>query len=136
MPEWPAPLYCGAAQLPRLWLFHRRQEFPYESTLSTGLLASLRPVKREEIPGCVADLLGKPVRWCSGEHCIPVWDGVERTLEVFNASPREQLSLLKKMGSIRAEAETSAGGPLVVIFHTPEQTHRLYPEFSSAALES
>ena len=136
MPKWAASLHCRAAQLSLLRLFYRRQELSDEPTLPTGLLASLRPVTREEIPGRVAELLDKPVRWCSREHCIPVWDGFERTLEVFDAAAGEQLGLLKKVALIRADAETAAGGPLVVIFHTPEQTHRLYPEFSSAALES
>ena len=34
------------------------------------------------------------------------------------------------MGTIRAEVESAIGGALVVVFHTPPETARLYPQMS------
>ena len=91
---------------------------------------------RDEIPHLVEELLRKPARWAVDGGQIVCWyDGLDQTLEVFNASASEQRPLLSRLRPIRSEIEQVLGVPLVVIFHTPEQTDRLYPEFSTTALE-
>lgn len=84
---------------------------------------------REQIPDRVSDLLeGRPTRWMPGSRAVGDYDGRERTLEVFEADPREQLDLLRRLRGVRPEIEQAIGGPLVVLFHTSAETQRLYPE--------
>jgi len=84
---------------------------------------------REQIPDRVSDLLeGRPVRWMPSSRAVGDYDGRERTLEVFEADPREQLDLLRRLRDVRPDIERAIGGPLVVLFHTSAETQRLYPE--------
>jgi hypothetical protein len=84
---------------------------------------------REQIADRVSDLLdGRPTRWMSGSGAIGDYDGRERTLEVFEADPREQLDLLRRLREVRPELELAIGGPLVIVFHTSAETERLYPD--------
>ena len=71
---------------------------------------------------------GHPVRWAPRERLVGDYEGRERTLEVFLANAAEQLPLFRGLRGVRAELEAAAGGPLVIIFHTVAETHRLYPE--------
>jgi len=68
---------------------------------------------------------GRAVRWATP---VGDYDGRERTLDVFNADPRDQLILLKRFSAVRAEIEASpdVAGPVVVIFHTTSETARLH----------
>lgn len=85
------------------------------------------------VPGRVSELLGgRAVQWVPASRQVGDYDGRQRTLEVFDAAPREQRALLRQIRSIREEIERSVGGPLVVIFHTPHETERLFPEVSLA----
>lgn len=59
-------------------------------------------------------------------------DGRDRTIEVFDAPASEQRALLRLLRPARAEIEAALGGPLIVVFHTPRETERLYPEVSAA----
>lgn len=84
---------------------------------------------REQISDRVSDLLeGRPTRWLPGSGAVGDYDGRERTLEVFEADPREQLDLLRRLREVRPEIEQAIGGPLVIVFHTSAETQRLYPE--------
>jgi hypothetical protein len=64
----------------------------------------------------------------SGSGAVGDYDGRERTLEVFEANPREQLDLLRRLREVRPELEQAIGGPLVIVFHTSAETERLYPD--------
>ncbi len=84
---------------------------------------------RDDVPDVVSGLLGgRPVRWASPELACGDYDGRERTLDVFLADPAEQLPLLRIVRPIRRELEVAAGGPIIMIFHTPSETRRLYPD--------
>ena len=91
---------------------------------------------RESVPALVSALLdGRPARWTPSERLIGDFDGRERTLDVFYASANEQLDLLRRLRPLRREIEENIGGPLLVIFHTPKETERLYPEIRRLHLE-
>jgi hypothetical protein len=87
-------------------------------------------VDRIDVPMVVSRLMGdRPARWTPPSLAVGDYDGRERTLEVFNAAAVEQLDLLKAIRSLRAELKEAAGGSIVFIFHTPEESLRLYADF-------
>jgi hypothetical protein len=87
-------------------------------------------VRREDVPYAVSRLMGdRPARWAPTERLLGDYDGRERTLEVFNAAPKDQLGLLAALRSERAALREAAGGPIVFIFHTEGESKRLYAEF-------
>jgi hypothetical protein len=57
------------------------------------------------------------------------YDGRERTLEVFNADSGEQRDILRRLRPIRSEIEPIVGGAVIVIFHTRNESARLYADF-------
>jgi hypothetical protein len=79
---------------------------------------------------------GRPVRWAEAPNLLGDYDGRERTLEVFNADAGEQRGLLRRLRDVRKELEATAGGPVVVIFHTRVESSRLYGDFVGAALRT
>ena len=72
---------------------------------------------------------GRPVRWAASERLVGDYDGRERTLEVFLADARDQLSLRTAIEDLRSEVTVAAGGPIILIFHTTKESHRLYADF-------
>jgi hypothetical protein len=83
---------------------------------------------RDEIPDRISELLdGRPTRWTPAERLLGDYDGRERTLDVFDAHAVEQRSLLRQLRPLRGAIEQVIGGPLIVLFHTPRETRRLYP---------
>lgn len=87
---------------------------------------------RSDVPGVVSSMLdGRPSRWAPSNARVGDYDGAERSLDVFNAAAGDQRRLLRIVGSRRAEIELAAGGPVLVIFHTPEESLRLYADFLS-----
>jgi hypothetical protein len=87
-------------------------------------------MRREDVPYLVSRLMGgRPARWAPAERTLGDYDGRERTLEVFNAAPKDQLGLLAALRSERANLKEAAGGAIVFIFHTEEESARLYAEF-------
>jgi hypothetical protein len=61
---------------------------------------------REQVPDRVSDLLeGRPTHWIPGSRAVGDYDGRERTLEVFEADPREQLDLLRRLRELRPDIE-------------------------------
>ena len=87
--------------------------------------------EREAMTRAVSERLdGRPVRWFAG--VTGDFDGRERTLEVFDAEPPEQRSLIRDLRPLREQLSVAAGGPVVVVFHTQGETQRLYGEFSAA----
>jgi hypothetical protein len=77
-------------------------------------------------------LSGRPVRWA--KNVVGDYDGRDRTLEVFNADAREQRDLLRRLRPLQAEMAATAGGPVIVIFHTRDESARLYSDFIKSAL--
>lgn len=85
-----------------------------------------------EVVQRVSSLLGgRPVQWAPAERLVGDYEGRQRTLEVFDAEAGEQRQLLRDLRPVRAEIERLIGGPLIVIFHTPEESERLYPAVAS-----
>ena len=85
--------------------------------------------ERAHVPERVSVLLGRPARWLPSGFALGDYDGVERTLEVFNVDAREELSLRRMIRSHRAELEAAAGGSIVFVFHSRFESIRLYGEF-------
>lgn len=85
---------------------------------------------RDQIPELVSDVLAcVPVRWSPPRAGLSVYDGHERTLEVFNVPAREQRVMLRRLRTLRDEIDAAAGGDVVFLFHTPEESKRLHREF-------
>ncbi len=91
---------------------------------------------KELIHRLSAAVESRPVRWSSPDEVVGDYDGRERTLEVFNADAGEQRLLLRKMRPLRAELEATAGGPVIVIFHTRGESARLYADFIKSASQA
>lgn len=87
-------------------------------------------MNRDRVPFIVSRLLEwRPVRWAT---LVGDYDGRERTLEVFNADPRDQRRFLVEIDKNRKALANAAGGPLIVIFHSVSQTEERYREFARA----
>jgi hypothetical protein len=90
---------------------------------------------RDRIASLVSTLLnGRPTRWTPPERLVGDYDGRENSLEVFDALAGEQRYLLRRLRPFRREIEQEIGGPLIVIFHTPSETARLYPDVEKLRL--
>ncbi|HEX4419606.1 MAG TPA: hypothetical protein VH165_16950 [Kofleriaceae bacterium] len=81
------------------------------------------------LPRLIALFDGRPVRWAVPPQTVGDYDGRERTLEVFDADVHEQRDLLRRFRPVRSELEAVTGGPVIVIFHTRNESARLYHEF-------
>jgi hypothetical protein len=65
---------------------------------------------------------GRPVRWLPEDRRVGDYDGCDRTLQVFCADPKDQRRLLDKIDEHRDVLEKAAGGPMVLVFHSVEQS--------------
>ena len=87
-------------------------------------------MKRELVPFVVSRLIGgRPVRWAPARRLVGDYDGRDRTLQVFNADPRDQRALLDVLDEKRDLLRAAAGGPLVIIFHSVRQSMERYGDF-------
>lgn len=85
-------------------------------------------MKRDHVPLYISRILdGRPVRWAPAAHLVGDYDGRERTLQVFNADPKDQDELLDRIDAVRENVETD--GPLVVLFHSRKQSAERYGDF-------
>jgi hypothetical protein len=85
------------------------------------------------VPFLVSARIGdRPVRWAPPDVASGDYDGRERTLEVFRVASGERRDLLRALRPVRDAIEAVAGGPVVVIFHTPRESERLYSCFLRA----
>jgi hypothetical protein len=85
---------------------------------------------RTEVPYVVSKLMGdRPARWAPAALLVGDYDGRERTLEVFNAEPKDQLDLRKALRPVRSAIQEAAGGPVVIIFHTEKESAKRYADF-------
>lgn len=94
-------------------------------------------MNRDDVVGALREVVdGRHVRWRSpgGIH----YDGVERTLEVYDVEARDQLALLKGLRAMRADIDRAASGRVVFVFYTPSQSRErraaLAPVLLSAQL--
>jgi|HubBroStandDraft_1064217.scaffolds.fasta_scaffold02408_13 hypothetical protein len=87
-------------------------------------------MKRERVPLFVSPIVaGRPVRWAPPRRLVGDYDGRERTLEIFNADPKDQGSLFDEIDRQREPLEEAAGGLLVIIFHSVRQSTERYADF-------
>jgi hypothetical protein len=87
-------------------------------------------MNRALIPLVVSDLIGgRPVRWVPTNRLVGDYDGRERTLQIFNADPKDQRRLLDEIDKQRGSLDEAAGGPLVIIFHSVKQSTERYADF-------
>jgi hypothetical protein len=87
-------------------------------------------MNRKHVPLVVSRIVGmRPVRWAPSRRLVGDYDGRERTLEVFNADPKDQAHLFDEIDRQRAPLEEAAGGPLVIIFHSVKQSKERYADF-------
>jgi len=93
----------------------------------------MRPTPDEIVRRISVLLGGKSVRWTPAAQAVGDYDGRDRTVEVFEVEAREQRPLLRRLRPERKRIEDVIGGPLIVLFHTPAETRRLFPEMSSRA---
>lgn len=79
-----------------------------------------------EIPQRISEILrGKIVRWVPPDQSVGDYDGRERTIEIFNVPANEQRLMMRLIRSLHI-LET-----ITVIFHTPKETKRLFPDVES-----
>lgn len=87
---------------------------------------------RDDIAKLVALTLERPARWIPDELSVGDYDGRQRTLQVFNAEPAEQLSLVQKLEPMRNVLHAAARGPIVILFHSRKQSKK-YEEFLASS---
>jgi hypothetical protein len=66
----------------------------------------------------------KPVVWASERTTLGDYEGHDVTLEVFDVPAEEQRDLLRTLRPERQAAADLLGGPVQVVFHTPDATSR------------
>jgi hypothetical protein len=66
------------------------------------------------------------VRWTDARTSEGDFDGRERSIEVFNVPASQQRNLHRQLKDVRRRAAEILGGPVVVLFHSPEATRRHY----------
>lgn len=89
-------------------------------------------VRRASVPLMVSHIVDRPARWAPEGSFLRAYDGAERTLQVFNAATADQERLLELVEPHRPTLERYAGGPLVILFYTVDQSRR--HDLSTAAL--
>ncbi len=89
---------------------------------------------RAAVPSMVSRIVDRPARWAPAGSFLEAYDGAERTLQVFNTAAIDQLHLLELIEPHRPPFESYAGGPLVIVFYTVDQSRR--HDLSTAALPS
>ena len=66
------------------------------------------------------------VRWTDDQTSHGDFDGREQSIEVFNVPASQQRTLHRQLKDVRRRAAEILGGPVVVLFHSPEATRRHY----------
>jgi hypothetical protein len=66
------------------------------------------------------------VRWTDDRTSYGDFEGRERSIEVFNVPVSKQRTLHRELRNVRRRAAEILGGPVVVLFHSPEATRRHY----------
>lgn len=85
--------------------------------------------EREQIRKQASEIVGgRIVRWTDGRTCPMYYEGWEWTLEFFDVPKSEQRELHRLLWHhLYERVWEQFGRGLVFIFHTPEDTNRLYP---------
>ena len=80
-------------------------------------------LSRDEIPGRVSEIMGGHfARWLPREEVFMYFDGAERALEVFDVPLKDRRPLLYKLEPERKELHAAAGGPIVILFMSSDET--------------
>ncbi|OGA00978.1 MAG: hypothetical protein A3I00_08050 [Betaproteobacteria bacterium RIFCSPLOWO2_02_FULL_64_12] len=74
----------------------------------------------------VRSAAGYPGRWTDELTCHGDFEGRAQSIELFSVPVSEQRGLRCRLRDVRKLAEALLGGPLVLIFHTPEATAKHY----------
>jgi len=83
--------------------------------------------EREAIRQYVARIMnGRPVRWTDEQTSQGDFEGREWTLELFDVPRAERRQLNQRLWELRKRAWEELHVPLTLVFHTPEDTERLY----------
>lgn len=69
---------------------------------------------------------GYLVRWTDEHTSRGDFDGRDCAIEIFNVPTAEQRDVRRRIRSMRSVAEQLSGGPVMLIFHTPEATVKHY----------
>lgn len=79
-------------------------------------------------------------------HCLPRWadhttsagdfEGRDVTLEFFNVPVHDQRPFRRRLRDVVRQAEGIVGGPLLLIFHTPEATAKHYASVIAGRIEN
>lgn len=77
----------------------------------------------------------RPVRWADELTTLGDFDGRDCTLEVFDVPAEEEWELFRSLRTLRRRAAAELGRALTLIFHTPEETTRLYAWVRARAAE-
>lgn len=81
---------------------------------------------REEVRRFFEKATERPVRWADSATTLGDFDARNVALEIFDVAARDELNLLRVLRSAREWAATKLGVPVVIVFHTPKETDRLY----------
>jgi hypothetical protein len=81
---------------------------------------------REQVLEFFEKATERPARWASERTTLGDFDARERTLEIFDVLRPEELPLLRSLRPARDWAANLLGGTVVIVFHTPRETERLY----------
>ena len=82
--------------------------------------------RRERVRAQIAQLTGRAVRWCDARLSLGDFEGREHTLDVFDIPAAEQRDLNFDLRTVRRKASALFDAPVSFVFHTPEETSRLY----------
>lgn len=82
--------------------------------------------QREEVRRFFEKATERPVRWADSSTTLGDFDARGAALEIFDVAARDELNLLRVLRSAREWAKSLLARPVVIVFHTPQETDRLY----------
>ena len=82
--------------------------------------------RREQIRRMFQLATGKPVRWSDARTSQGDFEGRDATLEVFDVPEDGQWALFRRLLAHRRAASEKMGAKVALVFHTPQETERLY----------
>lgn len=83
--------------------------------------------ERDEVKCLFQAATGKPVRWLDERTSRGDFENRSGTLEVFDVPAADQYPLFKRLHRLEEKASERLAQPIRLVFHTPEETTRLYP---------
>jgi hypothetical protein len=83
--------------------------------------------ERDEVKCLFQAVTRKPVRWLDERTSRGDFENRSGTLEVFYVPAADQYPLYQRLQPLEEKASERLGQPIRILFHTPEETTRLYP---------